>query len=131
MTEEYPEQYREGLRLFNEEEFFDCHDALEELWSEAQGPEKKFIQGLIQASIALFHFGNENFGGAKKLYISARKNLDPFGDQYMGIRLGEFLVDFQRCFQELLDNTEDYPTTVEIQDELVPKIRGIEEGLVG
>ena len=70
VTEEYPEQYREGLRLFNEEEFFDCHDALEELWSEATGPEKKFIQGLIQASIALFHFGNENFGGAKKLYRS-------------------------------------------------------------
>ena len=131
MTEDYPEQYREGLRLFNEEEFFDCHDVLEELWSEAKGPEKKFIQGLIQAAIALFHFGNENFGGAKKLYISARKNLDPFGDQFMGIRLGEFLNDFQRCFQELLDNTEDYPTTVSIQDELVPKIHALEEGLIG
>ena len=131
MTEEYPEQYREGLRLFNEEEFFDCHDALEELWSETTGPEKKFIQGLIQAAIALFHFGNENFGGAKKLYISARKNLDPYGPQFMGIELGEFLNDFQKCFQELLDNTEDYPTTVAIQDELVPKIRGIEEGLIG
>ena len=119
------------MRLFNEEEFFECHDVLEELWSEATGPEKKFIQGLIQASIALFHFGNENFGGAKKLYISARKNLDPFGQQFMGIELGEFLKDFQKCFQELLDNTESYPTTVAIQDELVPKIRGIEEGLIG
>lgn len=130
MADEYPEQYREGLRLFNEEEFFDCHDVLEELWSEATGAEKKFIQGLIQASIALFHFGNENFGGAKKLYVSARKNLDPFGDCFMGIKLGAFLEDFQRCFQELLDNTEVYPTTVTIKDELVPKIQSISEGLV-
>lgn len=131
MTDEYPEQYREGLRLFNEEEFFDCHDVLEELWSETLGPEKKFIQGLIQASIALFHFGNENFGGAKKLYFSARKNLDPCGQQFMGIELGSFLDEFQRCFQELLDNREAYPTTVSLQDELVPKIRAINEGLIG
>ena len=131
MAGEHSEQYREGLRLFNEEEFFECHDVLEELWSEATGAERKFIQGLIQASIALFHFGNENFGGAKKLYITARKNLDPYGDQFMGIMLGVFLQDFQRCFQELLDNTEAYPTTVTLRDELVPKIRSVSEEVVG
>lgn len=119
----YPIQYREGLRLFNEEEFFECHDVLEELWSETLGEEKKYFQGLIQAAIALFHFGNENFGGAKKLYLSARKNLDPYGDNYMGLQLGRFLTDFQSCFQELLDNTENYPTTVSLKDELVPKVR--------
>ena len=130
VTDEYPEEYREGLRLFNEEEFFECHDVLEELWSETSGPEKKFIQGLIQASIALFHFGNENFGGAKKLYLSARKILDLYGDQFMGIELARFLCDFQTCFQELLDNTEAYPTTVALKDELVPKIRAIDKGIV-
>lgn len=129
VTDEYPAQYREGIRLFNEEEFFDCHDVLEELWSECQGEEKKFIQGLIQAAIALFHFGNENFGGAKKLYISARKNLDPYGGDYMGLELNRFLADFQACFQELLDNTEDYPTTVFLRDELVPKIHVSDEAL--
>ena len=128
MTDEYPEQYREGLRLFNEEEFFECHDVLEELWSESTGGERKFLQGLIQASISLFHFGNENFGGAKKLYLSARKNLDQFGDRFMGLELGTFLHDYQNCFQELLDNTEDYPTTVSLQDELVPKLQMIVEG---
>ena len=130
MTDELPEQYREGLRLFNEEEYFECHDVLEELWSETVGKERKFLQGLIQASIALFHFGNENFGGAKKLYLSAVKNLDFHGDEFMGIKLGEFLQDFQRCFQELLDNTETYPTTVAIRDELVPKIRYVSQELI-
>jgi uncharacterized protein len=127
VTDELPEQYREGLRLFNEEEFFECHDVLEELWSETVGPERKFLQGLIQASIALFHFGNENFGGAKKLYLSATKNLDFHGDEFMGIKLGQFLQDFRRCFQELLENTEAYPTTVAIRDELVPKIQYVSQ----
>ena len=58
----YPEKYVEGIRLFNEEEFFECHEVLEELWQETLGREKKFYQGLIQAAVALFHFGNENLG---------------------------------------------------------------------
>lgn len=131
VSDELPAQYREGVRLFNEEEFFECHDVLEELWSESVGDERKFLQGLIQASIALFHFGNENFGGAKKLYLSASSKLDPYRDEFMGIRLSAFLHDFQSCFQELLDNTETYPTTVAIRDELVPKIQYVSQGTIG
>lgn len=131
MTDDLPEQYREGIRLFNEEEFFECHDVLEELWAESSGADRKFLQGMIQASIALFHFGNENFGGAKKLYLSSRSYLDRYGEEYMGIRLADFLRDFEVCFQELLDNTEAYPTTVAIRDELVPKIHYVAEDPVG
>lgn len=120
------ERYHDALRLFNEEEFFDCHDVLEELWAETQGEEKKFLQGLIQAAIALFHFGNENFGGAKKLYLSSRKLLDLYPAEMGGIALSKFLHDFETCFRELLDNTETYPTTVFLRDELVPKIRQID-----
>jgi predicted metal-dependent hydrolase len=128
MTDDLPEQYREGVRLFNDEEFFECHEVLEELWSETQGESKKFLQGLIQAAVALFHFGNENFGGAKKLYFASSEKLEGFGDCYMGIALREFRADFERCFRELLDNAEAYPTTVALRDELVPKIRWSEDG---
>ena len=62
--DELPELYLKGIWLFNEGEFFDCHDELEELWTEIQGEERKYIQGLIQAAVALFHFGNGNLGGA-------------------------------------------------------------------
>ena len=128
MTIDFEEQYREGIRLFNEEDFFECHEVFEELWSESQGNDKKFLQGMIQAAVALFHFGNENFGGAKKLYNSARQRLEPLGDQYMGVALSRFVADFDACFQELLANTESYPTTVALRDELVPKIHLAEEG---
>ena len=130
MTIDFQELYREGLRLFNDEDFFECHEVFEEIWSESQGDDKKFLQGMIQAAVALFHFGNENFGGAKKLYASAREKLSPLGEEYMGIALRRFLADFEICFQELLANTEAYPTTVSIKDELVPKIIAIEEGLL-
>jgi len=120
------DRYLEGIRLFNEEEFFECHDVLEEIWSECQGAEKSFLQGLIQASVALFHFGNENYGGAKKLYFTSLKRLDTYADDYMGIQLARFRDDFRRCFAELMASPEAYPTGLTLQDELVPKIHFVE-----
>src|SRR5437870_3303741 len=91
MPSDYPEQYLEGLRLFNAEDFFECHDVLEELWSETLGEPKKFYQGMIQVAIALFHFGNGNLGGARKLYESSRKYLVPYAPSYQGIDLDKLL----------------------------------------
>lgn len=120
---EYPDAYLEGLRLFNEEEFYECHDVLEELWADVEGGEKRYYQGLIQAAIALFHFGNENLGGARKLYTSSLKYLDEYGPAFMGIDLDRFRTDMATCFAELLEAGETYPEGVELQDELVPKFQ--------
>ena len=45
----------------------------------------------------------------------------------MGINLDTFLTDYQRCFQELLDHKDRYPTDIQLRDELVPKIAPPEE----
>ncbi|GAB4138673.1 MAG: hypothetical protein Tsb009_07010 [Planctomycetaceae bacterium] len=122
MTTDFPEAYLEGIRLFNEEEFFECHDVLEELWSEVVGEERKFLQGLIQAAVALFHFGNENLGGARKMYFAACEKLTLFGQSYMGIDLDKFLTDLRFCFSELLEAKSTYPDDVHLRDERIPKI---------
>ena len=73
MTTDFGEQYREGLRLFNEEDFFECHEVFEELWSESQGDDRKFLQGLIQAAVALFHLEMRT-SAARRSYITLRGN---------------------------------------------------------
>lgn len=122
MPDEFPKQYLEGLRLFNDVAFFDCHDVLEELWTEVVSDEKEFYQGLIQASVALFHFRNQNYGGAMKLYLSANKYLAKYQSPYMGIDLETFLADFKVCFQDLLEFRGDYPSGIELKADLIPKI---------
>lgn len=121
-SDSYPAQYLEGMRLFNEEEFFESHEVWEDLWSETLDERKKFYQGLIQAAVALLHFGNGNFGGARKLYSSSRKYLERYLPVYEGLDVARLLNDMQFCFQELLDCTEAYPTNIELKDERVPKI---------
>ena len=122
MTTDYPELYLEGLRLFNAEDFFESHEVLEELWSQTQDERRKFYQGLIQAAVALLHFGNENLGGAKKVYLSSRKYLEPFAPSYEGLNVSLFLKDMEWCFAELIENTEQYPSGVLLRDERIPKL---------
>src|SRR5436190_15755643 len=101
MADEYPAQYLQGLRVFNAEDFFESHEVWEDLWSETQDERKKFYQGLIQVAVALLHFGNGNLGGARKLYTSSRKYLEPYQPEYQGLDVAKLLNDMQFCFQEL------------------------------
>jgi predicted metal-dependent hydrolase len=43
---------REGIRLFNEQQFFECHEILEPYYHETEAPNKPFLEGLIQLAAA-------------------------------------------------------------------------------
>ncbi len=57
---DYDARYLGGVRFFNEGDFFEAHEVWEDLWLNTAGPERRFYQGLIQAAVALYHFGNGN-----------------------------------------------------------------------
>jgi hypothetical protein len=55
------EAFHEGVDLFNEERFWEAHEALEEIWHPATGTKRDTIQGLILTAAALVHYQkNEN-----------------------------------------------------------------------
>ncbi|MEI7780964.1 MAG: DUF309 domain-containing protein, partial [Planctomycetota bacterium] len=66
----YDPLYLDGIEKFNECDYYESHEVWEELWTEYRGPSRKFYQGLIQAAVALYHFGNGNIRGARKLHKS-------------------------------------------------------------
>ncbi|MGC3968698.1 MAG: DUF309 domain-containing protein [Pirellulales bacterium] len=68
---QYDPLYLKGIELFNTCEFFEAHEAWEELWQEHFGPDRKFYQGLIQAAVAVHHFCNGNIRGAKRCTTEA------------------------------------------------------------
>jgi hypothetical protein len=94
----HAELYREGVRLFNQAEFFEAHEVLEEVWRASPEPEKKFLQGLIQVAVGLHHYGTGNPVGARSLLERATKNLARYPDDFGGIQLTQLL----NCLQEWL-----------------------------
>jgi len=114
-------RYQQGSVYFNECDFFEAHEVWEELWTEYQGPSRKFYQGLIQAAVALYHFGNGNIRGARKLHGSVHGYLEPYGAYYLGLHLNQFLESFDVCLKEVAASTEDFPK-IDLDPETLPEI---------
>jgi predicted metal-dependent hydrolase len=76
-----------GIALFNRGEFFEAHEVLEDVWRVASGPEKLFLQGLIQIAVALHHHSQGNTAGAKSLLARGERNLAGYPEEYAGVRL--------------------------------------------
>lgn len=115
-------RFREAIELFNRREFFACHDVLEELWNETLGDEREFYQGLIHAAVALFHFGEGNLGGARKMYGSALRYLARYSPQYHGVDLDRLTSDMRTCFAELLQPHAAYPHGLTLNEACIPMI---------
>ena len=47
---------KDGVSYFNNERFWECHEALEGAWKQSKGEEKELIQGLILVAAALVHY---------------------------------------------------------------------------
>lgn len=116
----YDGRYLAGIVLFNRGDFFEAHEVWESLWMEITGPEKPFVQGLIQAAVGLCHFCNGNLRGAVKLYRSSRAYMERFGPAFWGLNVVEFWNDMERCFGPLLA-VED-PRGIEPVEEAIPEI---------
>ena len=112
----------EGIRLFNEGLFFECHDVLEDFWTEQTCVERPVFQGLIQAAVALFHFEEGNLGGARRMYFSSRANLCGFPAVVGGMDLQGLLTQMDACFAELCEPHTSYPFHIRFDPAKRPRI---------
>ena len=92
MTLASSEGYQRGIRLFNAREFYDAHEVWEDVWRESHGLEKRFLQGLIQAAVALHHHSTGNVVGAGSLMERGLRNLAGCPAEFGGIAVGELIA---------------------------------------
>ena len=94
----FDEIFSHGVDLFNAKEFFECHDAFEELWQEDRSDRRLFLQGLIQAGVGCHHLSNGNTSGAISQYQKSLDKLKKYSDDYMGLDMKTFRKEIERCF---------------------------------
>jgi uncharacterized protein len=96
VTRPHTDFYEQGIDLFNEGRFFECHEAWEEIWKRSDGEVKLFYQGLIQAAVAILHAQRGNLEGARSLYEKASAKLAPIPHEHMGLAVGELREELCR-----------------------------------
>jgi predicted metal-dependent hydrolase len=84
-TPDYDLRYLAGIVLFNRQDFFAAHEVWEDLWHEAPAADRRFHQSLIQAAVALYHWGRGNGAGARRLFHSGREYMAPYGPRHLGL----------------------------------------------
>ncbi|XP_074320252.1 uncharacterized protein LOC141657039 [Silene latifolia] len=57
-------RFEEAVKLFNEREYYACHDVLESLWYESNDPLRTLLHALLQCAVAFHHLFNQNHKGA-------------------------------------------------------------------
>lgn len=91
----YPVEYLAGIRLFNQGDFFEAHEAWEELWLISTGEVKRFLQGLIQCAAALHHYQLNRLGAARKTFERSRQRFEGLPEDYMSLRIPDFLLEME------------------------------------
>ena len=109
MSANSTEKIHEFVQLFNRAEFFKSHELLENLWRETKGKERVFLQGLIQAAVALHHDKNKNEKGALEEFRLAKEKLKQFPPLFLGINAKKFLEDLKRYFLISKKERKDQP----------------------
>lgn len=81
----------QAVQFFNEGKYYEAHEGFEKLWREAQGEERQFFQGLVQASVA-FHFRSQhNMAGGLGMLDLATRNLAGYSGECHGLQLTALL----------------------------------------
>jgi predicted metal-dependent hydrolase len=117
---EYDPRYRAGSELFNRREYFAAHEVWEDLWHDTAGPDRQFYQGLIQAAVAVYHAGNGNARGARRLFHSGRRYMSAVPDRHQGLDVPAFWAAMERALAEFL--AEPAPATAAVRTDCLPTI---------
>lgn len=92
-----------GLRLFNEGEYFECHEELEDAWNEDEGPGRELYRGILQVGVAYLQIERGNYRGAIKMLLRVHQWLDPLPDVCRGVNVAKLRQDAQAVHNTLLE----------------------------
>lgn len=90
------ELYFRGIDLFNQGEFFEAHEVLEDVWRQALAADKPFLQGLIQISVAFVHHSRGNVLGACSLLARGCRNLSGYPAYHRGMQVQSFIASAEK-----------------------------------
>ena len=102
MNQESPKNFKDpilyALNLFNSHQWYEAHDAFEEIWNSVDGDERQIIQGILQVSVSQFHLSKGNLNGATILLGEGLGRIKT----RTKINLGIDLESFCGCLENLL-----------------------------
>ena len=118
----YDPRYLAGILFFNRHDFFEAHEVWENLWGDCNDRDRRFYQALIQAAVALHHYGNGNLRGAVKLYGTSKAYMDRYPSPHLGLDCAAFWGQMAICFYPVHATTDLLRRDLRPDPALIPTI---------
>lgn len=96
-------RFLKGLELFNEGEYYECHEVIEDLWLETPPMDRwrDLYKGVIQAAAAVYQFKRGIHSGAIGLYRSSVIYLEKYAPTSLGLDVRALVDDLHAYFAAL------------------------------
>jgi hypothetical protein len=98
-----------GAKEFNAGNYFEAHEAWEKTWYGTEGEESRFLKGLIQIAVSLYHLETGNLDGARKVLTTALGYLEEFPSPRCGVDLENLKLQVRPILTELEAGRDPYP----------------------
>lgn len=103
-----------GIAEFNNRQFFECHESLEELWKDFLEPDRELIQGIIQIAVGYYHLLRNNSVGALKLLRRGLQRVEKFAPAHFNLDLVPFTEKVQEDILATEKNVDPPPGALHI-----------------
>jgi uncharacterized protein len=99
--------YLEGLRLFNEGDYFEAHEIWEEAWSQVRNPRReRFYRALIQGAVTLELLRRGRAIGVRQVFASCMQLFEGLPPIFMGLDITDFLDRLRHAIAPTLEDLQ-------------------------
>jgi sugar phosphate isomerase/epimerase/predicted metal-dependent hydrolase len=91
----------EGIRLFNEGEFYACHEAIEHEWHAETRSIRRLYQGILQIGVGFLHARRGNHTGSLLLLADGIAKTAEFAPVCLGIETGRLATESQAALERI------------------------------
>ena len=113
--------YKRGLELSRQGEFFAAHEAFEAAWRAAEPSERDFFQGLVHVVVSAYQRGRGRPVGAGRQREKARRRLGPYAPVHRGLNVAGVLGALEGpeadLREQLVERDAQPPVAVEEQEQ--------------
>ena len=100
-TLKFNENFNDALSLFNEQKWYEAHDAFEDIWNILDGDERQVVQGILQVSVSQFHLSKGNINGATILLGEGLGRIKNRTYVNFGVDLDSFCLILENLLKKL------------------------------
>ena len=99
---EHLKKIQKGVHAFNNEQFWECHELLEDIWLEDRNdPARMIYWAIIQVANTLYHHRNDNLEGATGQLFKAKNKFERCHEQKSLTNLTEKFLNWSKLESEV------------------------------